>query len=114
VDSGKLHAMADIVITEADRGREVEARVGDVLVVQLPENPTTGFRWALASPDSKVLGLARDDFQRSARGGVGAGGLRVFRIAAKHAGSARIELKLARAWEAAPPRALFSADVKVG
>lgn len=106
--------MADIVVSEADLGRQVVARVGDALVVQLSENPTTGFRWALASPDSDVLELTRDEFQASEQAGVGAGGLRVFRFATKGAGSARIEFKLARAWEAAPPNALFSVDVKVG
>ena len=84
--------MADIVITEADLGREVAARVGDAVVVQLPENPTTGFRWALASPQGDVLDLAHDDFQASAQTGVGAGGMRLFRFGAKRAGNGRIQL----------------------
>jgi len=106
--------MANIVVTEADLGREVAARVGDAVVVQLPENPTTGFRWALASPQGDVLDLSHDEFQASAQTGVGAGGLRVFRFGAKSTGSGRIELKLARAWESDPPKAAFSVDVKVG
>jgi len=106
--------MTDIVVSEMDLGREVVARAGDALVVRLPENPTTGFRWALASPDGNVLALMRDEFQAPAQAGVGAGGLRVFRFATKRPGSARIEFKLARAWEAAAPKALFSVDVKVG
>ncbi|HXX11886.1 MAG TPA: protease inhibitor I42 family protein [Burkholderiales bacterium] len=106
--------MADIVVTEADLGRKMTARVGDTVVVRLPENPTTGFRWALASPQGDVLDLAHDDFQASEQTGVGAGGLRVFRFGAKHAGSGRIELKLTRAWESGPPKAAFSVDVKVG
>lgn len=114
MDFGNLCAMADIVISEADLGREVAARVGDALVVQLPENPTTGFRWGLASPKSDVLDLAREEFQASSQAGVGAGGLRVFRFDAKRTGSARIELKLARAWEHAAPKAAFGVDVKVG
>ena len=105
--------MVDIVVTEADLGREVAARVGDAVVVQLPENPTTGFRWALASPQGDVLDLAHDGFQPSAQTSVGAGGLRVFRFRAKRAGSGRIELRLARAWESGPPKAAFSVDVKV-
>jgi inhibitor of cysteine peptidase len=106
-------AMAEIVITEADRGREVVARVSDALVVQLPENPTTGFRWALASPDSNILELAQDEFQTAAQAGVGGGGLRVLRFAARSAGSIRLELKLARSWESGTPKVVFSVDVKV-
>ena len=106
--------MAAIVVTEADLGRQVTARVGDAVVVQLPENPTTGFRWALASPQGDVLDLVHDDFQTSVRAGVGAGGLRVFHFGATREGSGRIELKLARAWESGPPKTVFSVDVKVG
>jgi inhibitor of cysteine peptidase len=106
-------AMPDVVVTEADLGREVVALVGDALVVQLPENPTTGFRWALASFSSNTLELARDEFQTAAEAGVGGGGLRMLRFVARRAGKVRIELKLARAWESGPPKAVFGVDVKI-
>ena len=105
--------MADIVVTEADLDREVVARVGDAIVVQLPENPTTGFRWGLASPGDNILELARDEFQAAAHTGVGGGGLRMLRFAVKRAGSVRIQLKLSRSWESGAPKAAFSVDVKV-
>src|SRR5262245_47792345 len=103
IDPAK-RAMADIVVTEADLDREVVARAGDALVLQLPENPTTGFRWAFASPANNILELERDEFQTTAHTGVGSGGLRVLRFTAKRAGSVRIELKLSRSWESSPPK----------
>jgi len=105
--------MADIVITDADGNRDVAARAGDTLAVQLPENPTTGYRWVQSALDRNILESIGDDFQTSAQTGVGAGGLHVFRFTAKRTGNSRIEFKLARAWEAGPPKALFSVAVKV-
>ena len=105
--------MADIVITEADRGRDMAAQVGDTLVVQLRENPTTGYRWACTALDANILELAGDDFGTGGQAGVGGGGLRVFRFGAKGGGSARVEFKLARSWESGAPSALFEFRVSV-
>ncbi|MER3482420.1 MAG: hypothetical protein C4332_03970 [Meiothermus sp.] len=39
--------MSEITLTEADDGRTVELHPGDVLHLELPENPSTGYRWSL-------------------------------------------------------------------
>ena len=44
-------------LTDADTGAEHSLDVGQELVVRLPENRTTGYRWDLAVPD----GVALDD-----------------------------------------------------
>ena len=106
--------MPDLAVTEGHNGGTVSAKVGDVLVVQLSENPTTGFRWVPASVDTNTLALAGDEFQSVASSGVGGGGLRIFRFATRSQGSSTLELKLTRSWESGPPRAIFTVRVNVG
>jgi inhibitor of cysteine peptidase len=99
--------MAEIAITEANKGSTVSARAGDTLVIQLPEIPTTGFRWVPAVSDGHILELQNDDFVLAAKSGVGGGGLRVFRFFVKSRGSASLQFRLARAWESRAPSAVF-------
>jgi predicted secreted protein len=108
-----MRSVADILVTEEDHGSEASAKVGDTLVVQLAENPTTGFRWTFAPIDANILELTRDEFQAGAQVGVGGGGLRVFRFAVKDRGSTRVQFKLTRSWESGPPKALFECRVNV-
>ena len=43
----------------SDRGRKVPVRVGDRVVLTLPENATTGVRWQM--PESDALEIVADD-----------------------------------------------------
>jgi predicted secreted protein len=103
--------VAEILVTEADHGREALAKVGDMLVVQLNETPTTGFRWTLGAIDGNILELTSDTFQPGARAAVGGGGRRVFRFAVKGRGKALVALKLIRSWESARPKARLEVRV---
>jgi inhibitor of cysteine peptidase len=106
-----MRDMAEIVVTEGSNGGALSAKVGDTLIVQLPETPATGFRWASAVADTATVALTGDDFQLGARSGVGGGGLRIFRFATKSPGSTDLKFKLARSWESGPPKAVFSVRV---
>jgi len=100
--------MAEIVLSDAAHGRAVPAQVGDTIVVELAENPTTGFRWTVTAIDTRALQAAGDEFRRDPRAGVGGGGLRVFRFTARKRGTTSLELKLARSWESGSARAIFA------
>lgn len=91
--------LSTIVLTEADDGREVDAGLNDVVVVSLPENPTTGYLWAVASETTGTLRLENSDFSAVAGTGVGGGGLRTFSFRAAAAGRAILELVCRRPWE---------------
>lgn len=43
-----------LVLTRADNNRTAELRVGERLEVRLPENPTTGFSWAVDENDRRL------------------------------------------------------------
>ena len=105
--------MSDIVIGQDDGGRGVTAAVGDRIRIELPENPTTGFRWQVETVDAAVLRLAATDFQPSASAAIGGGGLGVFHFDVIGSGSADLRLELKRSWETQSPRSTFSIRVSV-
>ena len=95
-------ALTVAVLTLADNGRTVAARVGDVLDVQLPENATAGFRWRPAPAPAREGVLAAESAGASYRAGAtGSGGVAAFRIRVAAPGTATLRLRLGRSWEGA-------------
>ncbi len=105
--------MSEIVITQGYNGATISANSGDTLTIQLPENPTTGYRWTMVAANTDVLLLTGGDFQLGAQAGVGGGGLRVFRFFAKSRGSTQVQGSLMRSWESGSPRDTISIWVNV-
>jgi inhibitor of cysteine peptidase len=105
---------AVVTLTRGDDGNSVEVHVGDSIVVQLPENPTTGFTWAIDQADAYVL--RRQSFRYSAApsAAVGGGGQRSFRFKAVRPGTVTLQLKLWREWEGAKSVAdRYAATIRV-
>jgi inhibitor of cysteine peptidase len=90
------------MLTEKDDGRVVIVRVGDEVRVALPENASTGFRWAVDHVDGDVIEVLGEDAVYSSgatSGAVGSGGTAVFRFRARKRGSGELGLKHWRHWE---------------
>lgn len=85
-------------VTAADSGKSLEVSSGDTLSLQLPENPTTGYRWAVQSPENQNLELQSSEFSPPSSG-IGGSGQRVFTFRAKSSGTATLQLKEWREWE---------------
>jgi inhibitor of cysteine peptidase len=104
--------MKEIIVTEAQNGGLISATTGDVLIVRLPENPTTGYRWEFHTTDN--IAQTGDDFV-VAFDATGAGGMRCLRFVMQVPGLAIIEAVLHRAWEAddITPQNYFSLSVEV-
>lgn len=104
-----------VLVTRADAGKVVEARVSEDIAVVLDENPTTGFAWAIEAMDSTVLALKGSDFTPAAGGGLGAGGRRTFTLQTRRAGVATLNFLLRRQWqgETAPPAERFTVTIRV-
>jgi predicted secreted protein len=90
--------MADLVVTKAQAGRVLAVKVGDSISVHLPENPTTGYAWALDSIDDTLLEVGGPAYHGE-DAGFGSGGVKTWRLRARARGRTRVELKRWRHWE---------------
>jgi len=49
----------------------IEVRQGSIIVVRLPENPTTGYRWVIEETDEEILEPESSDFALRPDAGIG-------------------------------------------
>src|SRR5580765_4443087 len=91
--------MKEILVSKTDHGKTFHIDLGSLIVIQLPENPTTGFRWKLIDFDRQVIVLKGSNFSISSDSGKGGGGTRNFILSPLAEGSTKIGLKLLRDWE---------------
>ena len=74
-------------------------KVGETLVFNAPENPSTGFQWQLMQP-IKLFKIEESYLaSETEEGVVGAGGEKAFRFTAEKPGQELIELSYVRPWE---------------
>lgn len=91
---------AMLSLFENSNGQTVDIRVGELFQVTLPENASTGYRWAIERYDMGLIkALASDaNYPSSA---LGASGDVTFNFQATKAGDAEIVLMHWRHWEGA-------------
>ncbi len=87
-----------LVLVESDNGRSVSVRLGEQFRLTLPENASTGYRWAIDRNDAAFMEAQAPLAQYSAPG-VGAAGSVAFIFQGKKAGTGEIVLKHWREWE---------------
>ncbi|MCU1573751.1 MAG: hypothetical protein JWO93_1833 [Micrococcaceae bacterium] len=90
--------MGDVVIRDPTDGQVCGMTAGDRLVVLLPANPSTGFRWAAEGRGDSMSAGASEDSVR-ADGAPGGGTTRGFAFRALLPGTAELAFKLWRPWE---------------
>jgi len=88
--------MTEFCLGEADAGRELTLRAGDLVRVELKENPTTGYLWSPTPETAGAFEIVSD--QRVLGGAPGAASLRVFVFRVRTPGELRLELVLSRPW----------------
>jgi predicted secreted protein len=104
--------MSEIVITQDDQGRTIEAQQGDTIVFHLEENLATGYGWELDSVEGFAVELTDSTYNQSPGTLMGRGGMRVLRFIAKEPGSQEIHLRLHRSWDP-PEKVLKEFNVKI-
>jgi inhibitor of cysteine peptidase len=97
-ESERTHA-AMLTLSEKDDGRSVNLKIGDDLEVTLPENATTGYRWAVDHIDGSVVDLGSTQPHYPSGGAVGSGGRVTFVFRGDKPGTGAIALKQWRPWE---------------
>lgn len=93
----------EVEVGGQDNGGQVALKQGQVLVVSLESNPTTGYSWEVAEIDDAVLKQKGEvEYQQADAGDppkVGVGGVETFRFEAQGAGTASLKLVYHRPWE---------------
>lgn len=95
----EANAMSAVVIEKDGEGRVHEVDPGDSILLRLPENPTTGYRWEVEFFDNSILGPPDSTFSTSGEPSMGAGGIRTFTFEARSPGQTVLRLILKRGWE---------------
>jgi inhibitor of cysteine peptidase len=101
--------MEPIQLDEADNGRSVTVAPGQQVVVRLAENPTTGYRW---EPPAGIE-VVSDEFLPAGSTAMGAGGERVFTLAASRTAGEAL-FALTRPWGGGAPERTFTLRLTVG
>jgi inhibitor of cysteine peptidase len=99
ISGAEGNRMSPITLTGADQRKTVDLRVGDVVILRLEENVTTGYRWAIGSGGGDVVALQSSEHVQSPGSAIGGGGERVFSFKGTRPGVVAIQLKLWREWE---------------
>jgi inhibitor of cysteine peptidase len=103
-------------ITDANNGEQVTIKAGDVVIVTLVSNPTTGYSWQVMEIDNAILVQDGDpEYEQSpgSEGLVGAGGTETFHFKAVETGKTTLELGYLRPWESVLPIETFTIQVVV-
>lgn len=87
-----------LLIAENDNGRTVDIRLGESVRINLPENATTGYRWAIDRYDDQFIEAVANE-QHYTENAIGSGGEVEFIFKGKKIGSGEIMLKHWRHWE---------------
>ncbi|TDC63517.1 hypothetical protein E1258_10370 [Micromonospora sp. KC207] len=92
------------LVEVGDRDRAVTLTAGDVAVVRLPENPTTGFAWSISVSEPALLTVESSRLRRDGPPMPGGGGEREFRLRSQAGSPGRVQVTLARSrpWESSP------------
>jgi len=90
--------LAKVNLSQTDNGKTITLKLGEDVVLQLEENPTTGFRWEFEQRNDEILQLIGTDYVPHGTG-LGRGGERIFRFKASKRGNAHVVLKLWRPWQ---------------
>ena len=90
-------------VTDADNGKTVTIKMGDVLEVRLSSNPTTGYQWSLQKQSTTLLKLSGQSSTKPAPGVLGAPIVQIFDFAPTGKGTGVLMLHYARSWESSDP-----------
>jgi len=90
----------EVHLTAADNGSEIELEKGDVLVITLEANPTTGYTWDVVKPlDEQVMRQVGKIEFKPESDLIGAGGVQVIQFKIVNAGRVALKLVYHRPWE---------------
>jgi inhibitor of cysteine peptidase len=104
----------EVQLTDADNGKTIELKKGQVLRITLAANPTTGYTWEVVEGDEKVVRQLGEIKFKPESEALGAGGVQIIRLEVMNAGQTTLKLVYHRPWETGvEPLKTFSLTIKV-
>jgi inhibitor of cysteine peptidase len=104
-------------LTEADNGKTIKLKVGDLVTISLKGNPTTGYSWRTGKLDGTAVEQAGEPKYTTdphGQGMVGVGGTFLFKFNAAKVGKTEVNLEYVRPWEkGTKPVKTFAATIEV-
>ena len=105
---------ATVTVTEKDGNASVDLGVGDILVVELIGNPTTGFQWQQIGSDTAILRQVGEPEFIPDSSAIGSPGKVNLRLEATGSGQMQLQLAYQRSFEPQTPAAqTFKINVTV-
>lgn len=88
-------------ISESNNGQTISMSKGDVAVIKLSENPTTGYRWVFETePEQQnVISVIHSKFIEPSASLIGAGGTKEYKFQINNTGTIKIRGYYIRPWE---------------
>ncbi len=81
-----------------DSGSLIKAHEGDVIIITLRENPSTGYRWMAENSNEEAVQLQNASFNPASKAMKGSGGARTFSFKVTSPGIAVVRLRQRREW----------------
>ena len=91
--------MSELILTDAESDTLHAVTLDQTVQIQLAENPTTGYRWALEVSDPGAVELMDTSWQIAPDAAIGGGGMRIFKLRMRGKGPIRLDFKLGRSWQ---------------
>ncbi len=85
-------------LTGADNGKTIHVHSGNLIVITLDSNASTGYQWAIEKSDDALLTLKQSDYAATPNAPPGSGGSQIFTFVAKGAGTVDLQLKYWRSF----------------
>lgn len=97
--------MSSVRLGQNDTGRTLEVERGRTIVIELAENPSTGYEWTY-SDSRPVARVLEDRYIRSETPDIGDAGTRMVRLEVRESGTFRMSYE--RPWTDEPPEQVFA------
>jgi inhibitor of cysteine peptidase len=113
--AGCASAPPSSVVLNDDANCPLSLQRGQTLILTLPSNPTTGYRWTLRDVSAEQLkSLGPEVFSSPQNEVIGGDGASTWRFEAADSGSGRLYLTYQRPWETdTEPAGLFDCRIEV-
>lgn len=102
------------MVDQTMNGASVELKKGQLMVLKLPSNPTTGYDWEIVSIDPSIIKQSGEMSYKSDSNLAGSGGVDTWTFEGGSSGTTRLILVYHRSWEKdVEPLQVFNLDIVV-